>query len=125
SETYWRTLGKFPDLSGLFVEQARTKAVGKALYEGGPIGESRFFVLFGDDTSGVARIDNLRDWEEPRSMYLKYEISRYSESASDDMLKIEGFLHQADAESDFSDKAMQFRRRPCGQIIAEKYGGHC
>ena len=57
-ETYWQTLEKFPDLSGLFVEQARKEAVGKSLYEGGPIGESRFFILFGDDTSGVARIDS-------------------------------------------------------------------
>ena len=124
-ETYWQTLEQFPDLSGLFVEQARKEAVGKSLYGGGPIGESRFFILFGDDTSGVARIDKSRDWEGSRTIYLKYEVIRHSENASDDMLKIEGFLGRGDAEGSFSDEAVQFRRSPCGEAASEGDRGSC
>ena len=61
------------------------EAVGKSLYEGGPIGESSFFILLGYDTSGIARIDNSRDWGVPRTMYLKYEVVRHSENAADDI----------------------------------------
>ena len=115
-ETYWKTLETFPELSGLFVEQARKEAIGQSLYEGGPIGENRFFILSGDETSGIARIDNRRDWEGARTMYLKYEIIRHSESKIDDMLRMEAFITQDEAEmNDFSDKSVRFRRTPCEQ----------
>ena len=117
-ETYWKILEMFPDLSGFFVEQARKDALGQSLYKGGPIGENRFFILSGDETSGIARIDNRRDWEGARTMYLKYEIIRYSESKVDDMLRIEASITQDEAEmNDFSDKAVRFRRTPCEKDV--------
>ncbi len=115
-ETYWKILQKFPDSSGFFVEQALKDALGQSLYEGGPIGENRFFILSGDDTFGIARIVNRRDWEGSRTMYLKYEIIRHSESKVDDMLRIEAFITQDEAEMNgFSEKAVRFRRTPCEQ----------
>ena len=113
-ETYWKALEKFPELSGLFVEQARKEAVGQSLYEGGPIGENRFFILSGNDSSGIARIEDHRVSEKPRTVYLKYEIIANTESNSDDILRMESFSSQDVAEmSDFSDGAVRFRRPPC------------
>ena len=54
--TYWKAIEKYPGLPGLFVEADRKQVVGQSLYEGGPIGENRFFILSGNNLSGVARI---------------------------------------------------------------------
>ena len=54
-ETYWKTLEQFPTMSGLFVEEAREEVVGKPLYEGQPIGMSKFYIISGNDRAGAAR----------------------------------------------------------------------
>jgi len=112
--TYWKAIEKYPGLSGLFVEADRKQVVGQFLYEGGPIGENRFFILSGNNLSGVARIEDRRTTENPRAVYLKYEVTANSESKMDDTLLIEGFVSQNAAEmSAFSSKAVHFRRPPC------------
>lgn len=112
-ETYWRTLEQQPTMSGLFVEDTKEKLVGKALYEGQPIGVNRFYILSGNDAAGVARIEE--DWgNNPPLVYLKYEVETKTDSPFDDKLIMESFetFEMAEASS-FTDKAVAFRREPC------------
>ena len=112
--TYWKTIEKHPELSGLFVEANRKQVVGQGLYEGMPIGENRFFILSGNNLSGIARIEDRRASDNPRAVYLKYEVTANTESKMDDILVMEGFVSQNAAEmSEFSNKAVRFRRLPC------------
>ena len=113
-ETYWKTLQEFPTMSGLFGEGAGKEVVGKALYEGQPIGRSsQFFILSGNGIAGVARIGE--DWgDSPRTVYLKYQVQPNTDSRFDEKLIMESFPTQELAEaSSFSDKAVAFRREPC------------
>jgi len=111
--TYWKTLGRFPKMSGLFVEDDEEQIIGKPLYEGQPIGVNRFYILVGNDVSGVALIEE--DWgSNPPSVYLKYEVQPNTESKFDDKLIMESFPTQEAAEAgSFSDRAVEFRREPC------------
>ena len=112
-DTYWKTLEQHPAMSGLFIEDTNEELVGKPLYEGQPIGVSRFYILSGNDAAGVARIEE--DWgSDPPLVYFKYEVQSYTGSEFDDKLIMESFPTQKVAEvSSFSDKAVAFRREPC------------
>ena len=112
-ETYWKTLEQHPMMSGLFIEDTDEELVGKPLYEGQPIGVSRFYILSGNDAAGVARIEE--DWgSNPPSVYLKYQVQPNTNSEFDDKLIMESFPTQEVAEvSSFSDNAVAFRREPC------------
>ena len=117
--TYWKAIEKYPKLSGLFVEANRKQVVGQALYEGGPIGENRFFILSGNNSSGVARIEDHRTTNNPRAVYLKYAVTPNSNNELEDTLLIEGFISQNVAEiSEFSSKAVRFRRPPCQKDVS-------
>ena len=111
--TYWKSLEDFPTMSGLFVEQSRAPVVGKPLYEGQPLRRSKFHILSGNDSVGVARIAEERG-NDPRVIYLKYEVQPNTAGKFDEMLMMESFqtLEAAEA-SDFSDNAVSFRRKPC------------
>ena len=111
--TYWKTLEEFPTMSGLFVEQSMVEVVGKPLYEGQPIRRSKFHILSGNERFGVARIGEDRG-DSPRIVYLKYEVQPNTASKFDDMLMMESFpTFEAAESSDFSGKAVLFRRKPC------------
>ena len=111
--TYWKTLEQFPAMSGLFVEDTDEKLVGNPLYEGQPIGDSRFYILAGNNVAGVALIEE--DWgSNPRAVYLKYEVKENTDSKYDDKLIMESFpTFEAAESSNFSGKAVAFRREPC------------
>ena len=113
-ETYWKTLEEFPTMSGLFGEGAGKEVVGKALYEGQPIGRSSyFFILSGNGIAGVARIGE-GGGDSPRTVYLKYQVQPNTDSRFDEKLIMESFPTQEVAEaSSFSDNAVTFRREPC------------
>jgi len=112
-ESYWRTLEEFPSMSGLFYEAAGEDVVGKALYEGRPIGVNKFYMLSGNDVAGVARIEKVSG-RNPRTVYLKYEVQPNTDSKFDDKLTMESFPTLEDAmASQFSIKAVLFRRDPC------------
>ncbi|MDP6823738.1 MAG: hypothetical protein QF554_10655 [Dehalococcoidia bacterium] len=115
-ESYWKTLEEFPTMSGLFVEQRRLGVVGKALYEGEPIGINKLYVVTGDDSAGIIRIEE--DYgSDPPTHYLKYEVQPGAESRLDELLIMESFGTQEAAEaSDFSDQAVTFRREPCRNV---------
>ena len=116
-ETYWKTLEEFPTMSGLFVEQAIGEVAGKPLYPGQPMRRSKFHILSGNERVGVARIGEDRG-NNPRTIYLKYELRMNTASTFDDRLMIESFqtLREAVA-SPFSGKAVLFRREPCNSSI--------
>ncbi len=111
--TYWKTLEEFPTMSGLFVEQSGAEVVGKPLYDGQLFRRSKFHILSGNERVGVARIGADRG-KNPRTIYLKYELQPNTASEFDDKLIMESFstLDEA-AASEFSDKAVLFRRNPC------------
>ena len=47
-------------------------------------------------------------------MYLKFEITAGSASEQDDILVMESFVNQVEADrSEFSGEAVKFRRKPC------------
>ncbi len=114
-ETYWKTLQEFPTMSGLFVEAADKEVVGKPLYEGQPNGRSKFFILSGSDTAGVARIEEgLGIRSTPTTVYLKYQVQPNTDSRFDEELIMESFpTFEAAESSNFSGKAVAFRREPC------------
>ena len=115
--TYRKTLERFPMMSGLLVEDTDEEVVGEPLYEGQPIGASRFFILSGNDVAGVALIEE--DWgDSPRTVYFKYEVLPNTASEFDDELIMESFSTLEEAEtSDFSDKAVAFRTEPCDNAV--------
>jgi len=112
-ETYWKTLQAFPSMSGLFVEESRGEVVGKALYEGQPMGVNKFYILSGNDEAGVARIEE--DWgSNPRTVYLRYQVQPNTDSKFDDKLIMESYSTlEAAMASQFSSDAVLFRRGPC------------
>ena len=112
-ETYWKTLEEFPGMSGLFVEQSRAEVIRQPLYEGQPIVRSKFYILSGDDRAGVGRIGEERG-NDPRIIYLKYELQPNTADELDAMLMMESFQSLEAAEArEFSDRAVVFRRKPC------------
>ena len=116
-ETYWKTLEDFPTMSGLFVEQSIGEVVGKPLYPGQPIRRSKIHILSGDERVGVARIGEDRG-DNPRTIYLKYELQMNTASKFDDKLMMESFQTLDEAmSSQFTEKALRFRKEPCNSSI--------
>ncbi len=113
-ETYWKAIEDNPTMAGLFTESTMGNIIGKTLYDGDPLGRSKFFILSGNEKEGVARInEGDTGWSDPRTVYLKYRFEENIESKFVDKLVLESFPTQEEAEaSDFSDKAVIFRRTP-------------
>lgn len=118
-ETFWKYLDEHPGLSGIFVEANRLEVVGKHLYSGRPYGKSGYYLLSGNESSGLAKIESYffqyhEGWEDIQTRYLKFLVTGNTESTFDDILTLEAFDdYELAKSSDFSDKAIKFRRTPC------------
>ena len=111
-DTFWKTLESNPDLSGLLVESNRLAPVGRSLYPGKPYGKSMFFLLSGNGSAGVAKINSFA--EDFPHLYLKFKVSDKTDSDPMEYLRLEAFDTKASAEgSAFTDKSVEFRRHPC------------
>ena len=95
------------------------------LYDGEPLGNSRFYVLDGNVSAGVARIVRTWDWDPlypdselnhpsiGETRYLRYEVHAGA-TVYDDRLTIEGFENEEAAAAGFTGAAVQYRRDPEG-----------
>lgn len=137
-ETYWRVL-EHPwnvanNLVGLFIEDTGGDQPDQPLYDVTdvmePFGKSRFYLVDGDLSDGIAMIIKVRGGEfathvwlplEPDTeenhpsigarRYLRFQVMR-ADNSRDETLKIEGFLTEADARNGFTEEAQLYLRDP-------------
>ena len=104
-----------PGLSGILIEANRLEPVGKRLYAGQPYGKSGYYLLSGDQSSGLAKMEPYFTYEEGfQTQYVRFHVAGNTESTFDDILTLEVFKSYELAKSSaFSDKAVRFRRGPC------------
>ena len=75
--------------------------------------------MSGNESSGLSKIESYffqyhDGWEDIQTRYLKFLVAGNTESTFDDILTLEAFDdYELAKSSDFSDKAIQFRRTPC------------
>jgi len=114
-ETFWKYLEQHPGLSGILVEANRLETLGQRLYVGQPYGKSGYYILSGDESSGLAKMEHyFSEGEGLQSQYIRFQVVGKSESTSGDVLTLEVFnSYELAKSSDFSDKAVRFRRDPC------------
>lgn len=124
-ETYWRVIEHPWNQENGFIGLFRSSEVGipsdEPLFPGEPLGESRFYLLEGDLTAGIAMIISRWEWRplDPEDAtnhpsigerrYLRFEVSP-GEAVWSDTLTIQGFLTEDDARGDFTDAAVAYRR---------------
>ena len=114
-ETFWKYLEQHPELSGILIEANRLEAVGQRLYAGQPYGKSGYYLLSGDESSGLAKMERYFSHGEGfQAQYVRFHVTGNTKSTFDDILTLEVFNSYELAESSaFSDKAVKFRRGPC------------
>ena len=114
-ETFWKYLEQHPELSGILIEANRLEAVGQRLYAGQPYGKSGYYLLSGDESSGLAKMERYFSLGEGfQTQYVRFHVTGNTKSTFDDILTLEVFNSYELAESSaFSDKAVKFRRGPC------------
>ncbi len=113
-ETYWKVLQETPPISGIMLEEWEGWSPSQTvkLYDQQPLGTTKFYIVSGDNREGVAKIVGYYS-NDQRVFYLKFKLVENTSSVFDDKLVMEGFSSQAEAEqSEFSDKAVTFRRTP-------------
>ena len=114
-ETFWQYLEQHPGLSGLFIEANRLEPVGQPLYEDKPYGRSGYYLLSGDESSGIAKMEYyFSRGDGSQTQYVRFHVTYKSQNIFDDILTLEVFDSYETAKSnEFSDKAIRFRRSPC------------
>ena len=114
-ETFWKYLEQHPELSGILIEANRLEAVGQRLYAGQPYGKSGYYLLSGDESSGLAKMERYFSHGEGfQTQYVRFHVTGNTKSTFDNILTLEVFNSYQLAESSaFSDKAVKFRRGPC------------
>lgn len=118
--TFWKSLEEHPGLSGLWVEADRGNLVGQPLYDRRPNGKSWYYLLSGNASSGVAKIEPYFYQDVSSVWYLKFEIEPRTDGPYHDILRIEAFSSLELAESNgFSDAAVSFRRTPCRETACD------